>query len=238
MLELNRIYNMDCLEGMQQMPDKCIDLVITDPPYGIDSDKEDNARIGNRVNSPERKDPTWSKPVPKLYLNGEWDSSKPDKEYFDEIFRISKNQIIWGGNYFTDVLPPSGSWIVWDKKVTMPSLGKGELAWCSIGAHIEIFEYLWSGYRKEEPEERVHPTQKPVKLFEWIIKNYAKEGDTICDPFFGSGSCLVAAVRMGHQFIGFEKEQIYFDAAQIRIKKAQEQGKLQEWFELRQAGEP
>jgi site-specific DNA-methyltransferase (adenine-specific) len=228
-LELNRIYCMDCLEGMRQMDDKSVDLVITDPPYGINVDKNSNSVWGNREN--KRKDPTWLKFKPKEYLEIGWDEKSPRKEYFDEILRISKNQIIWGGIYFADILPKSPSWIIWDKKQTMPSLSKCELAWCSIGSHLEVFYYLWSGYAKEEPEERVHPTQKPIKLFEWIIKNYAKEGDIICDPFFGSGSCLVACIRMGHQFIGFEKERTYFDAAQLRIKRAQEQGKISGWFE-------
>jgi site-specific DNA-methyltransferase (adenine-specific) len=217
---------------MREIPDKSIDLVITDPPYGIGFDKENESMsCGMRVDGSQRKDPSWINHKPKSYSSLDWDNAPPTKEYFDEIIRISKHQIIWGGNYFTDILPPSGSWIVWDKEVTMTTLSKCELAWCSIGSHVEIFRYLWAGYRKEEPEDRVHPTQKPVKLFEWIIKNYAKEGDTICDPFFGSGSCLVAAVRMGHPFIGFEKEPSYFEDAQVRIKKAQEQGKIGSWFE-------
>lgn len=228
MIPLNTIRCCDCLQGMKEIPDKSIDLVITDPPYGINVVKSVNSLRGNRDET--RNDPRWAAFKPKLYGSSDWDNNTPTKEYFDEIFRISKNQIIWGGNHFTEFLSPSASWIVWDKKVAMPTLSKGELARCSIGAHIEIFEYLWNGFAKEEPEERFHPTQKPVKLFEWIMKNYAKEGDTICDPFFGSGSCLVAAVRMGHQFIGFEKEVSYFDAAQIRINNAKTQGKISAWF--------
>ena len=113
-------------------------------------------------------------------------------------------------------------------------MGSGlEIAWTSFNHSLVKFSYKWQGMIQgdmKHKEDRIHPTQKPVKLFEWIIKNYAKEGDTICDPFFGSGSCLVAAVRMGHQFIGFEKEPTYFEKAQIRIKKAQEQGKIGTWF--------
>jgi len=224
MLELNRIYNMDCLDGMREIPDKSIDLVITDPPYGI---KADNVVEGRK----KRKHNGW-----KDYGVLDWDNLRATTDRIEEIVRISKNQIVFGGNYFSDVFPTSSGWIVWDKGQRDFSLADGELAWTSFNSAVRIFSYSRALANFEE--ERFHPTQKPVKLFEWIIKNYAKEGDVICDPFFGSGSCLVACVRMGHPFIGFEKEQSYFDAAQIRIKKAQEQGKLQEWFELRQAGEP
>lgn len=208
---------MDCLEGMRQMEDKSVDLVITDPPYGIKADNVVEGRIKREHNG-------W-----KDYGVSDWDISIPKKEYFDEMIRISKNQIIFGGNYFTESLPPSQGWIVWDKGQRDFSLADGELAWTSFDKALRIFSY--SRALSNFEDEKIHPTQKPVKLFEWTIKNYAKEGDTICDPFFGSGSCLVAAVRMGHPFIGFEKEQSYFDAAQIRIKNSQGQGKIGTWFE-------
>jgi site-specific DNA-methyltransferase (adenine-specific) len=211
---------------MQEIPDKSIDLVITDPPYGIGI--SENGRVGSGAKSKK-----WSSGGSRDYGDQIWDSSKISKGYFEEIKRISNNQIIFGGNHYASILGDIGGWIVWDKGNNNPSMSDCELAWTSFGVTVKLFKYLWAGFRLEagEIDERVHPTQKPVKLFEWIIKNYAKEGDTICDPFFGSGSCLVAAVRMGHQFIGFEKEQSYFDAAQIRIKKAQEQGKIGTWFE-------
>ncbi len=216
-LELNRIYNMDCLDGMREIPDKSIDLVITDPPYGLGFERMDKACISNAAEKTE-------------YHYGGWDNIPPNIECFEEIKRISKNQIIFGGNYFE--LPPSPCWIVWDKDNT-GNFADCELAWTSFSSAVRKFTYRWNGMLQEDmthKEIRVHPTQKPVKLFEWIIKNYAKDGDTICDPFFGSGSCLVACIRMEHQFIGFEKEKTYFDAAQIRIKKAQEQGKIGTWF--------
>jgi len=234
MLELNRIYNMDCLPAMREIPDKSIDLVITDPPYGIGEASGKNHTRGSAPNSQKWKGSknTTGAGVPSTIFEAkEWDNSVPTAEYFQEIFRISKNQIIFGGNFF--VLPPSPCWIVWDKINGETDFADAELAWASFKSAVRIFQFRWNGMLQEDmshKEERVHPTQKPVKLFEWIIKNYAKEGDVICDPFFGSGSCLVACVRMGHQFIGFEKEQTYFDAAQIRIKKAQEQGKISEWF--------
>ena len=223
MLDLNKIYCMDCLEGMREIPDKSIDLVITDPPYGIGETNEQNL-------SRARNTKAWTRAKAIDYGHFEWDNKTPTAEYFSEIIRISKNQIIFGGNYF--VLPPSPCWLVWNKK-TSGDFADAELAWTSFKTAVRMFDWLWNGYRQEDAshkEERVHPTQKPVKLFEWIIKNYAKEGDTICDPFFGSGSCLVAAVRMGHQFIGFEKEPTYFEKAQIRIKNAQGQGKIGTWF--------
>jgi site-specific DNA-methyltransferase (adenine-specific) len=217
MIPLNTIQCRDCLEGMLEIEDKSIDLVITDPPYGIKADNVVEGRIKRDHNG-------W-----KDYGVSDWDLNVPKKEYFEEMFRISKNQIIFGGNYFSGFLPSSQGWIVWDKGQRDFSLADGELAWTSFDKALRIFSY--SRALSNFEDDKIHPTQKPVKLFEWIIKNYAKEGDTICDPFFGSGSCLVAAVRMGHQFIGFEKEVSYFEKAQVRIKKAQEQGKIGSWFE-------
>jgi site-specific DNA-methyltransferase (adenine-specific) len=218
-LELNRIYNMDCLDGMREIPDKSIDLIITDPPYGIG--------VGGAKPFGKIGDANCIEPTEYLLFK---DSEPPTKEYFDEAFRISKNQIIFGGNYFE--LPPNPCWIVWDKDNT-GNFADCELAWTSFPTAVRKFTYRWNGMLQEDmvhKEIRFHPTQKPVKLFEWIIKNYAKPGDKICDPFFGSGSCLVACIRMGYQFIGFEKEPSYFEKAQIRIKNAQEQGKIGDWF--------
>jgi DNA modification methylase len=188
---------------MREIPDKSIDLVITDPPYGIG--------IANN-------------PIRQMHEKKDWDSEIPSDDYFKEIFRISKNQIIWGGNFFD--LPPSQGFLIWDKEQPEDfTTSMCEYAWSSIQSPAKMFRY-----RVVDGILKVHPTQKPVKLFEWIIKNYSKEGDTICDPFFGSGSCIVAAVRTGHQYIGFEKEQSYFDKANIRILNAQEQDKLSDWF--------
>jgi site-specific DNA-methyltransferase (adenine-specific) len=221
LLELNRIYNIDCLEGMQQLHSFKDIFIITDPPYGDILTRQNGHGV--------------LKDIAKRCGGDKWDY-KPSREYFDEILSCSERQVIFGGNYFTDYLPPSSCWIVWDKnRISAKSFSECELAWTSFNTAIKKIEVVWDGFRMESDNGcdescRVHPTQKPVKLFEWIIKNYAKEGDIICDPFFGSGSCLVAAIRLGYQFIGFEKEKVYFDAAQIRIKKAQEQGKISEWF--------
>ena len=216
MIPLNTIQCRDCLEGMREIPDKSIDLVITDPPYGIPR-HEHGSLLRDKKNE-----------YPQGIL---WDH-RPKQEYFDEIIRISKNQIICGGNHFA--LPISRGWIFWYKHQPIENFSEGELIYTSFDKVVKCFDYPYTNVMQGtggRTEIKVHPTQKPVKLFEWIIKNYAKEGDTICDPFFGSGSSLVAAVRMGHQFIGFEKEPSYFEKAQVRIKKAQEQGKIGSWFE-------
>lgn len=226
---------MDCLDGMRQLEDKSIDLVITDPPYGIGIGVKTNPGGGTvRAKTLFGKKISKRKMPPKTDYHNFEDEIIINTEYFEEILRISRNQIVFGGNYFSDLLPQSTCWIVWNKDNNTTSFADCELAWTSFPSAVRMYTFRWNGLLQEDmmhKEERVHPTQKPVKLFEWIIKNYAKEGDVICDPFFGSGSCLVACIRMGHQFIGFEKEKTYFDVAQIRIKKAQEQGKIGTWFE-------
>lgn len=221
---LNTVHCADCIDIMKQWPDKCIDLVLTDPPYGIGFDKENTSMsCGMRTDGTQRKYNKWSAPRPVGYLAKSWDE-KPGAEYFNEIFRISKNQIIWGGNYFN--LPVSGSWIVWDKQVVMPTLSKCELAWCSIGEHVEIFRYLWAGFRKEKPEERFHPTQKPINLIQWILDNYSKPGMTIFDPFAGSGTTAIACLETGRNYICIEKEPDYVEIINKRIATWKEQGRM------------
>jgi site-specific DNA-methyltransferase (adenine-specific) len=218
-LELNRIYCMDCLEGMRQMSDKSVDLVLTDPPYGI--------RIGGAKPFGKIGGANCIEPTNYLLFD---DSAPPTKEYFNEMFRISKNQIIFGGNYFE--LPPSPCWVIWDKDNT-GNFADAELAWTSFDTAVRIFKWKWNGMLQEDmahKEERIHPTQKPLPLMRWILEKYSNENDIICDPFFGSAPSLIAAIQLNRRFIGFEKERVYFEAAERRIKKAQEQGKLAEWF--------
>ena len=214
MLDLNKIYCMDCLDGMREIPDKSIDLVITDPPYGLGSRVVEGGGLSPFIKASSEEFKQWDEKI--------------GNEYFEEIFRISKNQIIWGGNYYLDILGNTRCFIIWDKMIHGNTYSDCEFAWTSFDSPARIWV---KNIVDVTMDGRIHPTQKPIKLFEWIIKNYAKEGDVICDPFFGSGACLVAAVRMGHQFIGFEKEPPYFEKAQIRIKNAQEQGKITGWFE-------
>lgn len=225
---INTVIQGDCLDVMKSMPDNCIDLVLTDPPYGIGFDTEkESMSAGMRIDGTQRVMKTWNNPKPKQYIKGNWDNSKPEKIYFDEIKRISKNQIIWGGNYFTDCLEPSAGWIVWDKKVPEKmSLSKCELAWMSIGGSVHIFRYLWAGYKKEKPEERFHTTQKPLNLMQWVIDKFSEQGMTIFDPFAGSGTTAIACLETGRNYILIEKEPEYVSIINKRISQWKEQGRL------------
>lgn len=188
---LGKVTKGDCLELMKQLPDKCIDLVLTDPPYGIGIS---------------------SNPVRQKHEKMDWDNQTPSKEYFDEILRVSKNQIIWGGNYFG--LPPSQCFIIWDKKQPEDfSLAMCEMAWTSFKSPAKIFRYSVQNEKNKQ-----HPTQKPVDLFCWLINKYSKEGDIILDAFSGSGTTGVACIKTKRQFIGFELEQKYVDIANKRIQ--------------------
>jgi DNA modification methylase len=209
----------DCLQEMKKIPDKSIDLVLTDPPYGIGFDRENlSMSCGMRKDGSQRVYNKWTNPRAKGYETKNWDI-KPTQDVFNEIFRISKNQIIWGGNYFS--LPATGGWLVWDKMVTMTSLSKCELAWTSFLGHIEIFHYLWAGFRKQKPEERYHPTQKPKEVMNWCIR-FLPDIQTILDPFMGSGTTGVACKELHRNFIGIEIEPKYFEIAKRRIDQAQE----------------
>ena len=210
-LPLNQIINGDCLEFMKTLPDKCIDLVITDPPYGINI-----AKSGTIGGSGLAK--------VKDYGKCEWDSEIPKKEIFDEILRISKNQIIFGGNYFIEYLSNSSCWIVWDKENGNNNFADCELAWTSFDKSVKRFKYRWNGMLQEDmkhKETRVHPTQKPVKLGVWILEKFAKEGDLIFDPFTGSGTFLIASKQKGFNFIGCEISKEYCDIANKRLRETE-----------------
>ena len=197
-IELN---NQDCLEAMRQMTDNQFDLAIVDPPYGLGKAVVNS---GGRFKRYENK-------------NGNWDTDIPSKEYFDELFRISKNQIIWGGNYFP--LPPSKCFVVWDKKQPQGvSFAMAEFAWASFDKVAKIFRY-----RTQGQEGRFHPTQKPVKLYEWLLDNYAEEGQTILDTHLGSGSIALACHNRGYSLTGFEIDKEYFDNACERLRVHQSQ---------------
>ena len=199
----------DCLEKMREIPDGSVDCVITDPPYGIG---EAAGKNKSRSNCAAAKD----------YGNADWDDAPPTQEYFDEIMRISKNQIIFGGNYF--VLPPTPCWIVWDKNNGENDFADCELAWTSFKTAVRKIKYTWNGMIQEDmkhKEFRVHPTQKPVGVMKWCLERYSEEGQTICDPFMGSGTTGVACVQTGRNFIGIEKDEGYFEIAKKRIEGAQ-----------------
>jgi DNA modification methylase len=200
-----KLYLGDCLEVMRGFPDKSVDAVITDPPYGL------GGVIGG------------SNKAPVKYAKFEWDNKPASQEQIDEMVRTSKNQVLFGGNYF--VLPPSSSWIVWDKQNT-GNFADCELAWTSHKRAIRKFTYRWNGMIKQHPEERFHPTQKPLELMKWVLENYTNEGDTILDPFMGSGTTGVACVQTNRNFIGIEISEEYFRIAEKRIAEAQMQPRL------------
>lgn len=217
MLELNNIYNMDCLEGMKLMQQQGIkvDWVITDPPYGIGADKDlrANTQYGNAVAKS------------KEYGKKEWDK-KPDKHYFDLMREISNQQIIFGGNYFADLLPPSSCWIVWDKETGDNGYADCELAWCSLNKAVRLYRYRWQGMLQgnmKMKEERIHPTQKPLPVIEWILNKFTKEGDTVLDPFMGSGTTAVACHKLKRNYIGFELDKEYYDLSMQRISDVRNQ---------------
>ena len=225
-MELKGFYNIDCMEGMREIPDKFFDWAITDPPYGIGIGSmnytNSGAVMAGRNSLTRRRD---------YRKKGDWDAKRPNKEYFDELFRVSKNQIIWGGNYFADLLPPSKSFIVWDKRVDEKynnDFSDCEMAWCSYGV-ARVYRYLWNGMLQgnmQNKEERFHPTQKPVCLYEWLLRHYAKPGDKILDTHVGSGSSLIACYNMGFEYLGFELDKEYFMKATERIENIKAQCRL------------
>jgi site-specific DNA-methyltransferase (adenine-specific) len=206
------------MEYMATLPDKFFDLAIVDPPYGIGAEKGTEVYLKNEKWKTDRKQNAKT-------IYGEWDNSKPDKMYFDELLRVSKNQIIWGGNYFN--LPPS-QWIVWDKLNGESFFADGEMAWTSFSGKMRIFKYLSCGFMgsHKNREERIHPTQKPVALYLWLLKNYAKPGDKIFDSHMGSQSSRIACHKMGFDFWGCELDKEYFESGCKRYENEIKQGRL------------
>lgn len=198
------LYNADCMEIMKGFSDKQFGLALVDPPYGIGAE--------NHAGKKENGWTQWEKKG--------WDSKTPDKTYFNELFRVSKNQIIWGGNYMTDSLYPSMGWVIWDKGQRDFSLADGEMAWTSFNKAMRIWDYSRA---KNLSEKRIHPTQKPVQLYKWLLNKYAKAGDSILDTHLGSGSSAIAAHDGGFEFTGIELDEEYFNNAVDRIKTHQRQ---------------
>jgi DNA modification methylase len=208
MLELNKIYCADCLEIMKSIPDKSIDLVLTDPPYGI--------WIKGKVGGEKLAK------VTDYWDFNDWDNDIPSKEYFDEMIRISKHCIIFWGNYFIENLTNSSCWIVWDKDNTW-NFADCELAWTNFDTAVRKIKIRWNGMLQDDmknKEIRYHPTQKPVDLFKWILENYSEKWMTILDPFLWSWTTAVACKELGRNFIGIEKEQKYVDIANKRLQTA------------------
>lgn len=191
-------YNLDCMDGMKKFPDRYFDLAIVDPPYGLnDAGMQTGGESGLMENRAFQR---------SLIKN--WDVA-PQRIYFDELMRVSKNQIIWGGNYFE--LPPCRCFIVWDKKQPFETFSRCEYAWTSFKKPAKIFEFdnRYGG--------KIHPTQKPVELYEWLLSRYAEDGDIILDTHVGSASSLIACRNTNHKYVGFELDEHYYKLAKKRL---------------------
>ena len=202
----SEVYLMDCMELMAKYPDKYFDLAVVDPPYGISYARGKNG-WGVNNNRPELKDVKWDKETPK-------------QEYFNELLRVSKNQLIWGGNYFTDKIPVSKCWIVWNKinhTDNKSVFSDAELCWTSFNKVVKMFTLRTMGFISDTNDEfRIHPTQKPTELYDWIFKNYATEGMKVLDTHLGSGSIRISANKYKINFVGCEIDKEYFEKSQNR----------------------
>ena len=197
-----RLFNADCLDILPYLTG--VDAVVTDPPYGIGIAKR--GTLGSTNAAPVRD-----------YGVADWDDATPSRELIDAILQLSRHQIIFGGNYFH--LPPSSCWLVWDKRTT-GDYADCELAWTNLPKAVRRIEWLWNGMIRKGGEDRFHPTQKPAGVMEWCIGHLPPDVVTDCDPFMGSGTTGVAAVKRGKSFIGIEREPAYFDIAKRRIQEA------------------
>jgi site-specific DNA-methyltransferase (adenine-specific) len=203
------IYNADSFDVMRQMVTYSITLIATDPPYGINENNRKNMSRGKLAK-------------PKDYGKFVWDKKPLDKKYFYEMFRVSLNQIIFGGNYYTAFLSNSSCWLVWDKDNGQTDFADCELAWTSFQTAVRKFRWRWSGFRQEDmsnKEPRFHPTQKPLPLMKWVLANYSQIEDTIFDPFMGAGTTLVAAKELGRQAIGCDLSKKYCDVTIERLRQ-------------------
>jgi site-specific DNA-methyltransferase (adenine-specific) len=223
MINLNNCDNMEFMKGI---PDKYYDLAIVDPPYGIGADKAQNKAAEQRLkaNGKSKSGRGW-----KQYKDTEWDNAIPSKEYFIELFRVSKAQIIWGGNYFPFIWQFSNSFIIWNKMQRDFSLADGELAWFSnTEKAMRTFDFSRGGALANNNNNggRLHPTQKPVQLYKWLLKNYAKEGDKILDTHGGSMSIAIACHDLGFDLDLCELDKDYFDAGVKRFEQHKKQLKL------------
>ena len=196
-----KLYNADCMEVMKTFKDKQFSLAIIDPPYGLGDNKLTQGG-------------TWA----KKYASGDadWDNKPPTKEYFDELFRVSRNQIIWGGNYFD--LPPTRCFLIWDKIAQIRTMADCEFAWTSFDSNAKVFRHV-----RNENRKRIHITQKPVALYKWLLQNYAKQGDKILDTHFGSLSIGIACHDMGFELTACELDKDYYEQAKQRLINHQKQ---------------
>ena len=216
--------NRNCMEAMKEFPDKFFDLAIVDPVYG------DVTKGGYMTHNKGQYIGTGAARQ-KGYHASLWQQEKTPPAYFKELMRVSKNQIVWGGNYFASELPSSQCWVVWDKqhpeKITFAD---GELAWTSFNSATRIFRFMWNGMLQgdmKNKEDRIHPTQKPVALYEWLLDKFAEKGDKILDTHVGSASSLIACYNMGFDVWGYEIDEEYFRLATERIEAVQAQIRME-----------
>lgn len=211
-MPISHVENIDCMEAMKGFGDKFFELAIVDPPYGIGEDGRNNHTRGKLAKPTDYR------------LNSRYDDDSPDIEYFSELGRVSKNQIVWGTNHFISKIPfDSSCWIVWDKINGASDFADCELAWTSFDTAVRIFRFRWQGMLQgnmRNKQERIHPNEKPFELYQWLLKNYAKPGDKILDTHLGSGSSRIAAYKMGYDFYGYEIDKDYFEAQEKRFKTA------------------
>ncbi len=216
----NQVFNRDCLEAMREYPDNAFDIAVVDPVYGGVTQggymkNAGHTRIGDYKTE---------------YHTALWKQEKTGAEYFAELFRISENQVIWGGNYFQKVInQDSQCWLVWDKQNENSTYADCELAWTSFNSATRIFRFTWDGFRQQDmknKEKRIHPTQKPVALYAWIFRLFAKPGMKILDTHLGSGSSRIAAWDAGLDFVGYEIDKTYFDLQEERFQAHIAQGNL------------
>ncbi len=207
------LLNIDCMEYMATQADNAFDLAIVDPPYGINA--------GNTFSGEQRKSGNGAA-MKTGFAKKDWDKKIPSNDYFIELVRISKNQIVWGANYMSHLLPPSMGWIVWDKDNGTTKFSDCELAFSSFPVALRKFQYTWNGMIQgdmKNKEQRIHPTQKPVKLYEWLLENYASNEMRILDTHLGSGSSAIAAHYFGCDFVGCEIDTDYYKAATERFDR-------------------
>ena len=207
---LSEVYLEDCVTALKRFNDNHFDLAIVDPPYGIGAG--DKKFINGK-----------SKTVKNYYRENDWDKERPSKEYFDELLRVSKNQIVWGGNYFADYLGAFRCFICWDKTIHGNSYADCELAWTSFD---KVARYYRKNIAQVNSEGRMHPTQKPITLYDFVLKEFAKEGDLILDTHLGSGSSRIAAYKGGFNFVGFEIDQEYYEKQEKRFNDFKSQLRL------------
>ena len=205
---MNIAYNVDCMEYMATLPDKAFDLAVVDPPYGIEKGFHATSRVSKYGQMETVND------------------RKPNKEYFEQLFRVSKNQIVFGYNHLSNLLPPTKEFLFWYKHQPVDTYSDGELAWTSFEKTAKCFDFPFFGGIGTDRDGRIHPTQKPVALYTWIYRQYAKHGDKILDTHLGSGSSRIAAYKMGLDFVGCEIDPDYFKAQEERFENYTSQTSL------------